>query len=77
MILRWIYTVNMEIHALIKSGERAMPDISMCSGIDCPLKESCYRAKATPSEFRQAWFCNIPYDHEKEICDMHIPTGGK
>lgn len=25
------------------------PDISMCEGIDCPLKETCYRYLATPS----------------------------
>ena len=33
----------------------------MCSGQDCPLKETCYRFTATPSEFRQSYFLNIPY----------------
>ena len=26
-----------------------MPDISMCNGGECPLKETCYRFKATPN----------------------------
>ena len=28
----------------------------MCSGQDYPLKETCYRFTATPSEFRQSYF---------------------
>jgi len=45
-----------------------MPDISMCSGVDCPLKETCYRNQAKPSKFRQAWFADVPYNHEEEKC---------
>jgi hypothetical protein len=30
-----------------------MPDISMCTNEECPLKESCYRYNATPSEFKR------------------------
>jgi hypothetical protein len=37
-----------------------MPDITMCKGTACPKKESCYRFKATPSEFRQSYFANAP-----------------
>ncbi len=33
-----------------------MPDITMCIGNGCPRRESCYRATATPSEFRQSYF---------------------
>lgn len=32
-----------------------MPDISMCMNIHCPLKETCYRFTAKPSEYRQAY----------------------
>ena len=32
-----------------------MPDIAMCEGKDCPIKESCYRFTATPSDRRQAY----------------------
>ena len=37
-----------------------MPDISMCMGNDCPLKETCYRYKAKPSEY-QSYFMEAPY----------------
>ena len=33
----------------------------MCEGKDCPIKETCYRYKATPSEFRQSYFIEAPY----------------
>jgi hypothetical protein len=46
-----------------------MPDISMCSGEKCPLKENCYRFLATPNEFRQSYFMNPPYDHQTKECD--------
>ena len=38
-----------------------MPDISMCSGVDCPLKEKCYRYRAVPTEFRQSYFTVPPF----------------
>lgn len=33
-----------------------MPDITMCLDITCSQKEQCYRYKATPNEYRQAYF---------------------
>ena len=36
-----------------------MPDISMCSGFECPLRETCYRYTAKPDE-RQSWFGKPP-----------------
>ena len=33
----------------------------MCNGIDCPLKETCYRFKAMPTVYGQAYFSNPPY----------------
>ncbi len=41
-----------------------MPDISMCVGNDCPLKETCYRYKAKPCEY-QTYFMNPPYEDGK------------
>lgn len=32
-----------------------MPDITMCLGKDCPKKEKCFRYKAKPSEYMQAY----------------------
>lgn len=45
-----------------------MPDITMCGGAECPLKESCYRFTATPSEYSQSYFIDPPYDKEYETC---------
>ena len=45
-----------------------MPDITMCTGKDCPIAETCYRFIAKPG-YWQSWFLEVPYDHEKEECD--------
>lgn len=37
-----------------------MPDITMCNGTGCEIKEKCYRYRATPSDFRQSYFLNSP-----------------
>ena len=54
-----------------------MPDITMCEGGDCPLKESCYRYTATPSEYRQSYFTEIPYNKEEDKCDHRMPIWEK
>ena len=41
-----------------------MPDITMCTGCDCPLKEKCYRFKAKPWAY-QGYFLNPPYQEGK------------
>lgn len=38
-----------------------MPDITMCSGEGCVIKEDCYRFKATPNEYRQSYFTEPPH----------------
>lgn len=45
-----------------------MPDISMCKNEQCPLKESCYRFKATPCEFRQTYGL---FNHEDGDCKYY------
>ena len=57
---------------IIKINE--MPDITMCNGDDCPLKESCYRCTATPNDLWQSYFINPPYDEEKKECDHYWKT---
>lgn len=42
-----------------------MPDITMCEGTGCPLKDDCYRFKAKPSEYRQSYFINPPNKGDK------------
>ena len=37
-----------------------MPDISMCSGHSCELKNVCFRYKAEPNKFRQSYFSTPP-----------------
>lgn len=46
-----------------------MPDITMCSGGECPLKETCYCFTATPDEYWQAYFTEVPYKDGK--CDYY------
>ena len=52
-----------------------MPDIAMCWGDNCPIKETCYRCTATPSKWRQSYFAETPIkedntcDHFMEIWD--------
>lgn len=52
-----------------------MPDITMCSGQDCPLKEKCYRYKATPSKYQQSYFSDPPCNGDK--CDYFMPIDRK
>lgn len=47
-----------------------MPDISMCSGKNCLMKETCYRYNAKPSEFMQTYFCEPPLKEDK-TCDYY------
>jgi hypothetical protein len=54
-----------------------MPDITMCNGEGCPLKENCYRFTATPSEYSQSYFIEIPYDNEYERCEHHWKMSSK
>ena len=46
-----------------------MADITKCSGIDCPIKETCYRFTAKASDFRQSWFFETPI--KDGVCDMY------
>ena len=39
-----------------------MPDIAMCKGEGCPIRDDCYRYRATPSEYVQSYFAVTPYD---------------
>lgn len=39
-----------------------MADITMCSGNNCELAQTCYRYKAEPSKFRQSYFIKHPND---------------
>lgn len=49
-----------------------MPDIAMCHGDGCNVKETCYRHIVEPS-LRQSYFVNPPYKEEngKQICEHY------
>lgn len=53
-----------------------MPDISMCTGGDCPLADMCYRVLAEPSEFRQAYFSEPPVKPSGR-CDYYFEVDPK
>lgn len=48
-----------------------MPDITMCKGDGCPMRETCYRYKAKANDCWQSWFANVPYDEESGKCDHY------
>jgi hypothetical protein len=56
-----------------------MPDIAMCKGTDCPMKNECYRFLATPSEFRQSYFVIPPIENGvcQEFWDAKPTKKGK
>ena len=44
----------------------------MCSGNSCNKKQECYRFKATPNEYRQSYFLDVPLnqvDENTENCE--------
>lgn len=45
-----------------------MPDITKCSGIDCPHKNNCYRFTSSASEY-QSYFVTPPIKNGK--CDSY------
>lgn len=57
-----------------------MADITKCRGIDCPIKESCYRYTANTSELWQSWFLddNVgEYINEEFKCNMYYGENAK
>ena len=48
-----------------------MPDITMCSGKNCPLSLTCKRYTSTPSQ-RQSYFGKPPI--KKDKCDYYWGT---
>ena len=53
-----------------------MPDIAMCWGDNCPIKETCYRFTATPSKWRQSYFAETPIK-EDNTCDHFMKIWDK
>jgi len=49
-----------------------MADITMCSGVNCPVKEKCYRFTANKCEYGQSFFFSPPLKtiYNTLICEM-------
>lgn len=47
-----------------------MPDVCMCNGVNCPLRMTCYRFRATPS-FWQSYFTSEAYDEKTKRCEYY------
>lgn len=52
-----------------------MPDITMCSGDECPLKDICYRHTAKPDEHRQSYFVTVPWRSVDLGCEYFWGNG--
>ena len=50
-----------------------MPDFSMCLDQECPSRVHCYRYRAKPNEYRQAY---ATYKHEGERCWAYTSVSG-
>jgi hypothetical protein len=51
-----------------------MADITKCKGINCPVKDNCYRYTARDSGFYQSWFVDNNVGKmvdNKFSCDMY------
>lgn len=48
-----------------------MPDICMCKGKNCPIKDKCYRHTASPA-FWQSWFVGSHYNKKAGECQYFI-----
>jgi hypothetical protein len=53
-----------------------MPDITMCTGGDCPRAKLCYRHTAMETEGRQAFFKNPPVEKNGD-CRYYWPRASK
>jgi hypothetical protein len=56
-----------------------MPDITLCKGKNCPLKETCHRYLAKPFEFRQSYFMEPPFQivEGEPKCDYYWEINNK
>jgi hypothetical protein len=53
-----------------------MPDIAMCRDTLCKSKETCYRFKAIPNEYRQSYL-NTNREEDAINCNMYWEYCGK
>jgi hypothetical protein len=49
-----------------------MPDISMCTGVGCKVRDQCYRFTAKPSKYLQSYFVTPPCSSDGEACEYRM-----
>jgi len=49
-----------------------MPDITMCKGHGCPWRNDCHRYRAVPSEYRQSYFAEPPFESDEFVRCQHF-----
>ena len=49
-----------------------MPDITMCTNSDCPIRSACYRYRAKPNDTRQSYCRFEPYWSPCDQFDRHL-----
>ena len=52
----------------------SMADSTMCMGRDCPLRDDCFRYRATPEPENQTYFMSPPF--KDGACEMFWSMGG-
>lgn len=50
-----------------------MPDITMCKGVHCQKRDSCYRFTATPSKYLQSYFAEPNVQEADGSCKYYLP----
>jgi len=53
-----------------------MPDITMCKGDGCKLKDKCYRFTANANPHYQSYFTDLPLNDDGS-CDYFYPYAGR
>ena len=49
-------------------------DITMCEGVNCPKKHSCWRFTANPTPYYQSYFTHAPFINDGEFsCEYYWP----
>lgn len=54
-----------------------MPDITMCDGKGCPIRNHCYRHRARPTPNWQSWFAKAPWDGKDCVEAIDIAYGAR
>lgn len=48
-----------------------MPDITMCKGEGCKIRETCYRYRAKPNPHWQSYFMKAPCAPDGKTCERY------